>query len=69
MTHEMLLRATSHAELATMLAPLSGREVRALLEQRGMPWATRGPVTRQRAALAEWYGRRLDSFAIARLGR
>lgn len=65
----MLLSASSHAELAAMIDPLPGREVRALLIERNMPWATRGPVARQRLELARWYGRRLDSLAISRLGR
>jgi hypothetical protein len=69
MTHEMLAAARTYAELTEMAATVKGRELQALLDERGMTYLRSATVARKREALVDLHGRRLDSLAIAAIGR
>jgi hypothetical protein len=61
--------ARTYAELTALAATLKGKALQAALEQVGLGFLRSQPVARRRESLANYYGRGLDSAAIARMTR
>jgi hypothetical protein len=69
MTRTALAAARTHAELAALVTPLRGRALQTLLDEVGLSYLRNATVVRKREALAEHFGRQLDSRAIEAMGR
>lgn len=61
--------ARTYAELAAIAATLKGKELQAALDAVGLDFLRSQPAARRRESLANYYGRGLDSAAIARMTR
>lgn len=61
--------ARTYAELTALAAALRGKALQAALDAVGLDFLRSQPVARRRESLANYYGRGLDSAAIARMTR
>lgn len=61
--------ARTYVELTALAAALKGKALQAALETVGLGFLKNQPVARRRESLANYYGRGLDSAAIARMTR
>jgi hypothetical protein len=64
-----LENARTYAELTAIAATLKGKALQEQLELAGLGFLRSQPVARRRESLANFYGRGLDSKAIARMAR
>ncbi len=64
-----LENARTYAELTAIVATLKGAALQQQLELVGLGFLRSQPVGRRRESLANYYGRGLDSAAIARMTR
>jgi hypothetical protein len=64
-----LENARTYAELTAIASTLKGKALQETLDAVGLGFLRSQPVARQRESLANFYGRGLDSAAIARMAR